>query len=366
MSALPPEELIERHEAFLSCAAADRPLVGAWLGGYFPAGQFPRGTAGWREGQAIFAGDVALGPFAADYEDLFRLHRDLEDDFVYMGSAYWGVPWLEAILGCPVRAGKTTCWAGPCLDRLSDPPHTIEDLDDNAWLQCLLRFTRELVSLVAGRFPVCAPLLRGPGDAASAMRGAMHFVMEFLDDPAGVHRLLEHCAAVRSEVLRRLHPIIPAWHGTYACGGYPSRIWSRRRVAYCQEDFLALLNPALFREFLLPLHQDMCLAAEMNFIHLHSRCLWPVDILLADGRYDVLEINIDHEGAGPPVRELVPVFQRIQSAGKARLCCGMARTGTTSGAPQGRMRTGLTDGRRDRSGRLTPVGATAWPDSPGT
>ena len=35
MSAKSPEELIERHEAFLSRAAADRPVIGAWLGGYF-------------------------------------------------------------------------------------------------------------------------------------------------------------------------------------------------------------------------------------------------------------------------------------------------------------------------------------------
>ena len=322
MIALPSRELIERHEAFLSCAAADRPLIGGWLGGYFPAHQFPHGTAGWREGQMLSARDCYLGPFAADYEDLFRLHGDLEDDFVYAASAYWGIPWLEAILGCPVRAGKTSCWAEPCPTRLSDPPYTVEGLDDNAWLQCLLRFTRDLISLSAGRFPVCAPLLRGPGDAASAMRGPMRFVMEFLDDPTGVRRLLEHCAAVRSEVLRRLHRIIHSWHGTYASGGYPSRVWSKRRIAYDQEDFLALLNPVLFRDVLLPLHRDRCLPAEVSFIHLHSGCLWPVDILLADGRYDVLEINIDPDGAGPRVRELIPVFQRIQSAGKPLVLWG--------------------------------------------
>lgn len=325
MSALPPEDLIELHEAFLACDAADRPLVGAWAGGYFPTQQFPHGTAGWREGQTICPQDVTLAPFAADYEALFHLRQSLADDFFYVGSAYWGIPWLEAILGCPVHATKTTCWAGTCLDRLSDLPGTIENLDDNPWLQCLLRFTRELVSLAAGRFPVCPPLLRGPGDAASAMRGSMHLVMEFIDDSAGVHRLLGHCAAVRAEVLRRLQQIIPAWHGTYASGGYPSRVWSKRRVAYSQEDFLALLNPDLFREFLLPLHQDMCSEGEVNFIHLHSACLWPVDILLEDGRYDVLEINIDHEGAGPAVRELVPVFQRIQSAGKPLLLWGEIR-----------------------------------------
>jgi hypothetical protein len=322
MSTLPPEDLIERHEAFLSCAARDRPLIGGWLGGYFPAQQFPHGTAGWQEGQPLSPQDVTFGSFAADYENLFRLHQDLQDDFVYIGSAYWGIPWLEAILGCPVHAGKSTCWAESCLGCLSDLPRAISCLDDNPWLQCLLRFTQDLVSLAAGRFPVCAPLLRGPADAAGAMRSPMHLVMEFLDDPAGVRRLLEHCTAMRSEVLRRLHQIIPAWHGIHASGGYPSRVWSKRRVAYSQDDFLALLSPALFREFLVPLHQDLCLAAEVNFIHLHSGCLWPVDILLENDLYDVLEINIDHEGAGPPVQEIIAAFQRIQDAGKPLLLWG--------------------------------------------
>lgn len=96
---------------------------------------------GWWERQTLSGYDVSLEPFAADYEALFRLHQDLEDDFVYMGSAYWSIPWLEAILGCSVHVGKSTCWAGPLLDGLSDLPRTVEKPDDNAWLQCLLRFT---------------------------------------------------------------------------------------------------------------------------------------------------------------------------------------------------------------------------------
>ena len=322
MSDRPAEELIDRHEAFLSCGPADRPVLGMWSGGYFPAEQFPRGTSGWADGRLLAPADVSLPEFAPDYENLYRLHRDIDDDFFFVGSAYWGVPWLEAILGCPVRAGATTCWAEPCLSGLADVPRTIGNLDDNGWLQCLVRFTEELVALSAGRFPVCPPLLRGPGDAACAMRGAMHLVPEFIDAPGDVERLLEHCAAVREEVVRRVSRVVPAWNGTHAAGGYPSRLWSRRTVAYHQEDSLALLSPDLFRRFLLPLHRRACRFAEVNFIHLHSACLWPVDILLADGLYDVLEINIDHEGAGPPMRELIPALQRIQSAGKPLLLWG--------------------------------------------
>jgi hypothetical protein len=86
-------------------------------------------------------------------------------------------------------------------------------------------------------------------------------------------------------------------------------------VAYCQEDSAALLSPDLFREFLLPLHREQCRAAEVNFIHLHSSCLYPVDILLENRCYDVLEINIDHPGGSSPgLPELLPTLKRIQAA----------------------------------------------------
>ena len=322
MSSRNVQELIERHEAFLDCAPSDRPLIGYWMGGYFPAEQFPHGTSGWQEKQVLSPGDVRLEQFAADYERLYRIHRDAEDDFFYVGSAYWGIPWLEAILGCKVAAGKTTCWAEPWLNSLDEIPARAGDLDNNGWFRCLMGFTRELVELSAGRFPVCAPLLRGLGDAANAMRGAMNMVMEYVDDPEGVRRLLEHCATVRQEVVGRLGEVIPAWHGTYAAGGYPSKVWSRRRVAYHQEDSTALLSPELFHEFLVPLEKRMCRAAEVNFFHLHSSCLWPVDVLLEEDWCDVLEINIDHAGAGPSLREALPVLKKIQAARRPLLLWG--------------------------------------------
>jgi hypothetical protein len=48
--------------------------------------------------------------FRNDYETLYRVHREAEDDFFYVGSAYWGIPWLEAILGCALQVGETSCW----------------------------------------------------------------------------------------------------------------------------------------------------------------------------------------------------------------------------------------------------------------
>jgi len=196
------------------------------------------------------------------------------------------------------------------------------DPDANRWLDALLGFTEELVAFSDGRFPVCPPLLRGPGDAACALLGGTDFVTGMLDEPEKTRDLLARCGKVRLEVLRRLAEVVPAWHGTHAAGGYPSRVWCKRTVAYYQEDCAALLSPNLFREFILPEARRACRAAEVNFIHLHSACLYPVDVLLEDDVFDVLEINIDHRGSGPAVPELLTTFEKIQRAGKPLLLWG--------------------------------------------
>lgn len=322
MSRETPDNLIARHEAFLNLEPVERPLLGFWLGGYYPAEQFPAGTAGWHDGQELRPEDVAFAPFAADYEKLFRLHQQAADDFFYVGSAYWGIPWLEAILGCPVFAAGSNCRAEACssLDVGAGGPPPVTG---NPWFQALRRFTEELTAFAAGRFPVCPPLLRGPGDCASAMLGGLPFVMGFLDDPDRMRVLLEHISRTRLAVIQALHEIIPPWHDTHAAGGYPSKLWSRRSAAYCQEDSAALLSPDLFRQFLLPLHREQCRAAEVNFIHLHSSCLYPVDILLENRCYDVLEINIDHPGgSSPSLPELLPTLKRIQAALRPLLLWG--------------------------------------------
>ena len=339
--------LIDRHEAFLRCGEVDRPLVGCWIGGYYPAEQFPLGSSSLVKGKRLRPEDVRFSPFAQDYEALFQAHRACDDDFFYVASAYWGIPWLEAILGCPVVVAEANCRAESLCADVNEAAEIIENgsdwegmearlgpacmgatpeprpsgllsaatrVDSNPWMDALLRFTRDLVEFADGRFPVCAPLLRGAGDAAAAVLGGTEFVTGMLDEPEAMKTLLGRLAQIRAMILARLGEVLPPWRGTYAAGGYPSKIWSRCTVAYYQEDCAALLSPTLFREFLLPPAREACGAAEINFVHLHSACLYPVGVLLEERVFDVIEINIDHRGSGPPVPELIPTFREIQAA----------------------------------------------------
>jgi hypothetical protein len=322
MSSQSPESLLPRHEAFLRCANVDRPLLGAWLGSYYPAEQYPQGHRSWQVGQPLQPGEVSFEAFRGDYETLYRLHREAEDDFFYVGSAYWGIPWLEAILGCAVHVGATSCWAEMRPLHACDASRLRFDLEHNTWFQCLLRFTRDLVQFAEGRFPVCAPLLRGPGDAACALCGPEAVAMALIDGEPWMSELLADCARVRLEVLEHLHRVLPSWHGTYAAGGYPSKLWAARSVAYYQEDAAAVLNPSLFAEHLLPLARLTKPLAKVHFIHLHSSCLYLVDALLADDTFAVLEVNLDHPGSSPPLAQYVSVLRRIQQAGRPLLLWG--------------------------------------------
>jgi len=225
-------------------------------------------------------------------------------------------------MGCAVYAGETSAWTKPCLGQLAPPEKRESHLDINPWVNCLLQFTKELVDFAQGRFPVCAPLLRGAGDVAAALRGAETFVLDLMDTPEASQELLDICAMVRLQVLARLNAVIPPWRETHAAGGYPCRVWSKRTLAYYQEDCAAYLSPDIFKKFLLPIARKMAAAAEVSFMHLHSVCLYPVDILLEDGSFDVIEINIDHEGTAPPLRQLLGAFRKIQQSGKALLLWG--------------------------------------------
>ena len=312
----------DQHEAFLECRPVERPVISLWQSGYYPAEQFPCGTAGWHAGEILRADAVSFAPFVEDYQRLYGSQNEGTGDFGFVGSAYWGIPWLEAIMGCSVAVAAANCCAKPCFGSLDAAKALSLDLDTNAWLSSLLRFTQELVDFSAGRFPVCPPLLRGPGDTVAAMLGDMTYVTGFFDSPVIMQELLDLCARTRLAVIERLQALIPCWHGMHVAGGYPSRVWSRRTVAYHQEDSAAVLNPSIFCKFLLPALRIGRHAAEVNLIHLHSACLYPIDILLEEDSFDVLQINIDHRGMGPPVCKLIDTFKRVQAAGRPLLLWG--------------------------------------------
>ncbi len=301
-----------RHDAFLRMQPVDRPLLGFWLGDYYFTSQFPTAMRNWPAGQQVRSETLHFAQFAEDYDRLHHAYEQLDDDFFMVASAFSVVPWMEAIMGCDIFAEATSFWAKPWLEDYGQLA-PLDELEFSAtpWFRKLVELTAALVTFAGGRFPISPPLMRGPADMLAAMRGANQLVLDFIDQPADVAGALALCARIRMQVMQTLNALIPPFHGGYAVGGYPSRLWtSGKRCLYNQEDAAAVLSPELFRSMLLPLEKQIAGQADVVMMHLHSGCIYPVDILLADPSYQVIQINYDHAGTGPRLDALIPTLQK--------------------------------------------------------
>jgi hypothetical protein len=100
MRRIPIADLAWRHSAFLELECVDHPLLGLWVGDYCFTIQYCHGTARWQPGSEILPETLSFEQFEADYQRLYELHERLDDDFFHVASAYPGLPWMEAIMGC--------------------------------------------------------------------------------------------------------------------------------------------------------------------------------------------------------------------------------------------------------------------------
>ena len=95
------DDRIGRHRAFLGREAVDRPLIGSWLYGFYVHEQYPSVAAAMKPGP-IQPDDVPVDLFVKDVAALWRAYSDLDDDYPFSTGAFYGVPWMEAIMGYPV------------------------------------------------------------------------------------------------------------------------------------------------------------------------------------------------------------------------------------------------------------------------
>lgn len=294
-----------------------------------------RHQAWWRRGALLVArvdsaplGDLWLplsdGTVASDDLDLIPEILDLnrlagerrapgplcfEGDRVETRAPFVRVPWLEAILGCPIRAtirggsmrahGLVTSW---------DDWHGAAGWRDSPWLAALLELTEHLVARSGGRHAVTHTLMRGPVDLAEAVLGPELLALSLYDHPSHLRRFLDEVTDVFIGVLEEQMRRVPAVDGGYV---NPFGVWAPGRIVRTQCDASAILSPQQYRDWFLPHDVRICEAVDYSVIHLHSGSLHTVDVLMEVERPHAIQVSLDPPPSGPPVRELVPTFRRI-------------------------------------------------------
>jgi DNA-binding FadR family transcriptional regulator len=302
------EERLALHRAFWAREEQPRPLVSFRVGDFFFSRHF-------KAAHGLLAPDTSITPemldvaaFLPDYERMFQESEAIGQDGFWAGEPFTGIPWMEAILGAPIRAGRESFTSRPWL---SSPAEALEKVSfdpGNPWLAKYLEFTAALVQQSRGRFPVGMPIMRGPSDMLGALLGQQEMVLALMmEDPAVMRRLIERVARAFLSVIDAQRRLVPAFHGGTALGFY--HVWAPGASIWWQDDLSAILSPKVYREFFLDSARLILAGHPHTAFHLHPASFFIIDELLSLEGLRVIEVNKDI--GGPSVKEMLPVLSKI-------------------------------------------------------
>jgi len=324
---------LARHRAFWSLEPAERPLLGAYTGGY----TYP--IIYDVAGEGDFLTPAHFGRPAAFFDYLERVRRDtarVETDFCVPVSVLYGVPWMEACLGLPVQVQAGLFWPHPLLAE-DEPLEKLKLTLRQDWLDALCGFMAGVVAQFGEAQPVAPPFLRGPADLLTAVMGTARACIEWHDQPDAMLRLAETCADAWRTVATAVSRLIPPF-----CGGYVNNaryLWSPERCGYTSEDSTTFLSPATFRRCLLPADRRIAESFQYGFMHRHSVSQHNIPDLLALPAGWAIEVTLDP--TGPSIEELLPLFRRLQAARRPLILFGVRDAGELRALAEGLSSRGL-------------------------
>jgi len=311
---------IEKYKAFWSRASVARPLVGFSLVGWFPFCEFAACRA-WAETEYLTPEMIDPAAFMEDHLRMLREGEVIEDDML-RGAAPSQVAlfFLPGVVGCKVRILADNV-LGEEQNLSWDEALRARFDSESPWFRKYVEFGQALVARSQGEFPVshCADL--GPTGLHAVLRGHSQSILDLTDEPAKSAALLERCGEIFREFTQEFWENIPLFHGGYFDGQYS--LWSPGPIVRMQEDATAVYSPELYRKFVQPVDRKLARDFACSFIHLHSSSMFLLDAFLEIEEIRCFEINNDV--CGPPVKEMVRYFQRVQQAGRPLLVRGSLR-----------------------------------------
>jgi hypothetical protein len=218
---------------------------------------------------------------------------------------------IEDILGASLSYDPETIWVHPMeggLDALDFSKVSLDSLP----VKRLTELLKYCASEANGEWFMGLPPMGNAGDTIARMRSYGEYCMDIIDDPELVVRKEMELA----EVWRMLYAHVtttlePFQQGT--CGWLPA--WYKSRSLLLEFDFCALISPAHFKLFI-PAMEKRAELAERTIFHLDGPdALVHLDVILALPFIHAIQA-LPGAGIADPL-EWMPVFKKIQSAGKS-------------------------------------------------
>lgn len=302
---LTASQKIELHKAYWQKNELPRPLIGYQIGSQLISENFTAAQKLLAEPREITPEMIVVEDYYEDYQRMYLDSLEIEQEAFWAAMPFPGIPWLEAILGCPIYSSEGSFWAKPCYDDINQVK--IAFSPGNPWLQKLLEFVDRLVELAQNRYPIGQPILRGPVDLLGSLIGQEKLVYAFFDHPETVKKLAREAAEFYRDVVKLLRERIPSFYEGYSFGWYP--LWAPDKCMIFQEDLMALGSPGIYRQFFYEGDRLLSKAFPYTTIHVHPNSFFIVDDLISIEDLNVIEINYDV--GGPSIKEMVPMLRRI-------------------------------------------------------
>lgn len=301
------EKKIELHNYFWMRRKIERPLVSFRIASdFFFATHFKAANDLLVEGKKITPSMLNVDSFLNDYERIYQDISSIGQDGFWVAEPFFGIPWMEAMLGCEIYATKSSFVSKPWVKSLEETKK-IEFNAENEWFKKYMEFIEKLIILSRGRFPISQQIMRGPSDMVGALLGQLELVYYLVDKPEEMKILFSRVADIFLNVIKHGYNIIPKFYGGYSIGYF--HIWVPEKCILFQEDLSAILSPTYYRLFLKKPDIKICKRYKYNAIHLHPSSFFILNDLLQIDNLKLIEINKDI--GGPTISEMLPQFKRV-------------------------------------------------------
>ena len=219
---------------------------------------------------------------------------------------------LALFLGCTGHETRGTVW---CESFIHDADPAVPDLHfdpANFYWDFSLRLGREMLRLGRGRYLIQFPDLIEGLDTLAAIRGNQTLLVDLIERPDWVRKCLRRITDLYFHYYDILYDLYRD-----EVGGSCFWAWAPGRMTKLQCDFSAMISPAMFGEFMVPVLAEMCQRVSYSLYHWDGPGALPhLGHLLSIPELTCIQWN---PGAG--VEEVLerkwwPLYHRIIEAGK--------------------------------------------------
>lgn len=299
-------ERVEQFKLFYS-KKNDRPLLGFFLGSEYPVHRY-NAAKSIPENIYLTPNHFNIDTYLDDFDHLFEKHEECGGDFIWSASTFWGIPWIEASIGCPIilsnySSGSIHAEPIPTFKGSEDIP---EFSINNKWVKKAIEFLESASKRSNGRYPLATTRMRGISDLLSLLYGVENLIYAMIEEPDEVKSVAGKLTDFWIQFGRMQIDRIPEFHG--GIGSFYYNNWAPKGTIWHQEDAAALLSPDLYDTFIREWDEKIVNAFDGCIMHQHSNGYFPYESYIKMN-FIALELHIDT--GGPSAESLKPIYNKI-------------------------------------------------------